>query len=437
MFVARRYISFFIITCIAITLPFLRINDTHLFLLSFDKLELHLFFTRFDMQELYLMPFVFIILFLFIFFITTLGGRIWCGWACPQTLFRVVYRDLLCTKILGIYKSTKNKQTSGENVFLKLVSIIIWTAISALIASNFMWYFIPPEDFFNYIKNPAEHKLLIGILTFITTWLVFDIVYLKEKFCVYICPYARIQSTMFDTDTIQVIYDEKRGGKIYNANEKLPRHKPSSDALCTNCEACVKICPTHIDIRKGMQLDCINCLDCVDACTQVMAKFNQPPLISWTSNKALITNTKVKYARFRTIAYCIVLFIAISALFLMSGKKEHMLLNINRTTQLYSVTKSNEVENYYVFLFQNTDKKEHSYYFEVLDSNISIVSPTTPIVIKPGAKQRVVVTLKSHSLNLNDTKDTPINIKVNAFATDEKEKINVKRDTIFIYPKKL
>ena len=105
----KRYTSFIIISLFALILPFIRINGNHLFLLSFDKKQLHLFFTVFDMQELYPMPFVLILLFLGIFFITTLGGRVWCGWSCPQTIFRTIYRDLIETTLLGIRKSIKNK----------------------------------------------------------------------------------------------------------------------------------------------------------------------------------------------------------------------------------------------------------------------------------------------------------------------------------------
>ncbi|MCC2988247.1 cytochrome c oxidase accessory protein CcoG, partial [Campylobacter jejuni] len=163
-----------------------------------------------------------------------------------------------------------------------------------------------------------------------------DITYLQEKFCVYVCPYARIQSVMFDHDTMQVIYDEKRGGLIYDGHTKL--HKKPPEGECIGCEACVSICPTHIDIRKGMQLECINCLECADACSKVQSKFNRPSLINWTSAKAIETRSKVHYLRFRTIAYFIVLLIALLTLIIMGSKKESMLLNINRSSELYNIS---------------------------------------------------------------------------------------------------
>ncbi|AQW85658.1 cytochrome c oxidase accessory protein [Campylobacter pinnipediorum subsp. caledonicus] len=437
MYAKKRYLSFFIITCIAMFLPFFKVNDNHLFLLNFDQKELNLFFIKFDMQELYLMPFVFIILFLFIFFMTTLGGRVWCGWSCPQTIFRTFYRDLLQTKLLKIRKNVKNKQQDTQNGIKSIVAIVIWTCVSFIIACNFMLYFIPSDYFLDYLLNPSEHKVLIGILAIITSWLVFDIAFLAEKFCIYICPYARIQSVMFDNDTMQVIYNEKRGGKIFDGAVKLWKKPPNEIDECTGCESCVKICPTHIDIRRGMQLDCINCLECIDACSSVMQKLGKTSLITWTSQNATQNNTKVKFARFRTIAYCVVLTIACVVLFLMSGKKENMLLNINRTSELYKIVDNNIVENYYVFLFQNTDKKDHSYFFDTNNTNIKILSPKKPFGIKAGYKKKIIVTLASENLNQNSTKDIPTKIKIKAFADDSKDLINVDRDTIFVYPKKI
>ncbi len=439
----RRYSVYAIVTLIALVLPFIRINGNHLFLLSFDKKQLHLLFTSFDMQELYLMPFLLIILFLSIFFMTTLGGRVWCGWTCPQTIFRVIYRDLICTKILKIRKNIKDKQKEfDENIIKKTISVIIWAALAFVAASNFMWYFVPPEDFFTYLANPAEHKLLVGILIGITTFLVFDVVFLAENFCIYVCPYARVQSVMFDNDTIQVIYDENRGGKLYDGHTKLGKKPTTLGAECIGCEACVRVCPTHIDIRKGMQLECINCLECSDACSEVMGKLGKESLINWTSAKAIKTRSKVKYFRFRTIGYMVALSIAVIALGLMTTKKEHMLLNINRATQLYSIKvlddNTPKVQNAYTFLIQNTDNVEHTYYFDVNETRIKIDRPLKPITLKAGGKKKVIVVLSTTQTLVDDTRrDTPIDITINAYAKDAKETINVDRKTIFVYPKQI
>lgn len=436
----KRYVAFGILTVIALVLPFIRINEKHFFLLSFDKKQLHLFFTSFDMQELYLMPFLLIMLFLGIFFMTTLGGRVWCGWACPQTIFRVIYRDLIETKLLGLRKNINNKQKEpvGESG-KKVLALLIWVALSLVAASNFLWYFVPPEDFFAYLANPMEHMTLIGFMLAIAGFLVYDIVMLKEEFCIYVCPYARVQSVMFDEDTLQTIYNEKRGGVIYDEKGNLINTKPTGETdECTGCEACVRICPTHIDIRKGMQLECINCLECADACTKVMGKLGKESLITWTSPNEVVKGDKTHFIRFRTVAYGIALTIAFIGLLVMGSTKEYMLLNINRTSQLYKIKDDGKnVENAYTFLFQNTDSKNHTYYFEVLDDGFNVKKPSKPFFLEAGKKTKEVVIITSDAtLAPNQKENTPIPIKIKAYATDAQETIVVLRDTIFIYPSK-
>ena len=430
----RRYIFFACITLFVFILPFIRINDAQLFLLSFDKSRVDLFFTKFDMQELYLLPFLFITLFLSIFFLTTLAGRVWCGWSCPQTIFRALFRDLLQTKILKIRKNIHNKQNEPQGqIFKRALAVGIWCVLALIIAANFLWFFVPPLDFFAYLNDVSEHKILLAFWLSIAAWLVYDVVILKENFCVYVCPYARVQSVMFDSDTIQVIYNQKRGGVIYDGKEKFKKPKEEG-ALCTGCEACVRICPTHIDIRKGMQLECINCLECSDVCAKVMGHFNESSLIEWRSINSQNENKKVKIFRFRTVAYLVILCVVLVAAALMSGKKESMLLNINRTSELYKFLDQGEVENSYVFLVQNTQSKDHKFYFEIDDKSIEISRPNKPFTLKAGAKQKVIVTLKSKNENTSE-KDLLKHINIKAYATDEPT-ISVQRASTFIYPKR-
>jgi cytochrome c oxidase accessory protein FixG len=180
----KRYIGYIIATVVALTLPFIKINDNHIFLLSFDKKQLHLLGTAFDMQELYLMPFLLMLLFLGIFAVTSLGGRAWCGWACPQTIFRVIYRDLIESTILDL-RRIKNKQkdidySKRKNQIRKYIGLLLWMAITLVIASNFMWYFVPPENFFTYIQDPINHSILI--LFVLSIAMFFSITFYLIKF---------------------------------------------------------------------------------------------------------------------------------------------------------------------------------------------------------------------------------------------------------------
>lgn len=429
----QRYIFFVFISLVSLVLPFIKINGNHIFLLSFDKKQLQLMGIAFDMQELYLMPFLLIMLFMVVFFLTTLGGRVWCGWACPQTIFRVIYRDFIEGKLLGM-NARRNKQKSKSNALKKVIAIALWSVFAVVAASNFMWYFIPPEDFFAYIANPAEHKVLLGFVGVITLFLVYDVVFLAENFCVYVCPYARIQSVMYDNNTIMEIYDDKRGGVIYDKDGAKIADKPA-EGDCVGCMACVNVCPTHIDIRKGLQLECINCLECADACAPVMASLGKENLIKWTSYEAM-EKGKTKIFRFRIIAYIVMLSLAFIGLILLGSKKENMLLNINRTSELYAVKDGGVIENHYTFLFQNTDSQAHEYYFEVVgNKDITISRPKDSFKLNPGSKvNKVVVLSTDKEIVKNDRKDTPIPIKIRAFAVDKKDLIVVERDAVFFYP---
>jgi len=433
----KRYLTFGIITIMSLILPFIKIGGNHLFLLNFEKKQLHLIFTTFDMQELYLMPFILIFLFLGVFFLTTLGGRVWCGWACPQTVFRVIYRDLIETKLLGLRKRIKNKQADSKKSPKKIIAVAIWTILAFIAAANFTWYFLPPEDFFKYLQNPTEHRVLFGFVIAIAAFLIYDVIILKEDFCIYVCPYARVQSVMYDEETIQTVYNENRGGKIYDKQKNLINIKPEAEEdECTGCQACVAICPTHIDIRKGMQLECINCLECADACTKVMNKLGKTSLITWASSSAVEQNRKTQFLRFRTVAYGVALTLALVALFMMGKTKEHMLLNINRTTQLYKIKDGGkDIQNAYTFLFQNTDSEDHKYYFTIEHEGLSIKKPAKPFMLKAGSKLKKIVIIKADkNLSIHQEEDTLLDITIKAYAVDNEKKIMVKRETTFIYP---
>jgi cytochrome c oxidase accessory protein FixG len=276
---------------------------------------------------------------------------------------------------------------------------------------------------------------------------VIDVVFIKEDFCIYICPYSRVQSVLYDDDTVMAIYDPHRGGEIYeghgydrhkavNKQKELLATNPAAE--CTTCESCVTVCPTHIDIRKGLQLECINCLECVDACTTVMGALGKPSLVRWSSeNETIYQKGKTNYLRPKVIAYITVLVLVLIALFAMGSTKENMLLNVNKTTRLYKIHDNGVVENDYIFLFTNTDSKPHTYYFEIADNDkIKIVRPKEPFKIGAGKKKKKVVILETDVQLAKDTrKDVPIPVTIRAYATDDKEKIVIERKTVFVYPR--
>jgi len=447
----KRYWVYVAVTIISLVMPWITINGNHLFLLSFDQKKLHLAGVAFDMQELYLMPFLLMLLFLGIFAVTAVGGRAWCGWACPQTIFRTIYRDGIETKLLGLRKRIKNKQkdpdmSKMENKVKFVIAILLWSILAFIAAADFLWFFVPPEDFFAYLSNPTEHMTLVGMLVGIALFIIADVVFIKENFCVYVCPYSRVQSVLYDDDTIMAVYDPVRGGDIYegHGNDRHKQFTKQKDLLsvepsaeCTTCESCVTVCPTHIDIRKGLQLECINCLECVDACTTVMGALGKPSLVRWSSEKEAVKHEgKTNYFRGKVIAYFTVLSIVLVSLFVMGSKKEHMLLDINKSPRLYKILENGAVQNDYIFMFSNTDSKDHTYYFEIVgNEKIKIKRPSEPFKISAGKKKKKVVVLEVNEPLGNAThKDAPIPVKIKAYALDDKENISVERQAVFMYP---
>ncbi|HJE03541.1 Ubp3 associated protein Bre5 [Aliarcobacter thereius] len=440
----KRYLMYLFITIFSLSLPFIQINGNQIFLLSFDKMQFHFFGTAFDMQELYLMPFLLMLLFVGIFAITAIGGRAWCGWSCPQTIFRVIYRDLIEATLFKM-RRIKNKQknidfSKNNNKIKKAIGVVIWSALALVAASNFMWFFVPPQDFFAYLQDPSEHLFLIGFVLAITAFLVYDVIILKEDFCVYICPYSRIQTVLYDNNTYQAIYSTKRGGHIYNENKEQivwkAKDLPDPKNECTACDACVTVCPTHIDIRKGLQLECINCLECVDACTTVMGKLGKESLVQWSSTNQIENNTPTKLFRKNTIMYFVALSLTIALMFVMSGEKEYMLLNVNKDTELYKIKDGNVVSNNYVLLFQNTESKQLTYHLEVVDNPNITIKRFEPFTLSPGKMAKKVVILQTDKLLVdNNLKDTPVKITLKAYAIEDPEKVKVFRNATFFFPR--
>ncbi|MBH0288489.1 cytochrome c oxidase accessory protein CcoG [Helicobacter pylori] len=441
----KRYIGFLLISLALLITPFVRIDGAHLFLISFEHKQLHFLGKIFSAEELQILPFMVILLFIGIFFITTSLGRVWCGWACPQTFLRVLYRDVIETKIFKLHKKISNKQESPKNTpsykIRKALSVLLFAPVVAGLMMLFFFYFIAPEDFFMYLKNPSDHPIAMGFWLFSALVVLFDIVVVAERFCIYLCPYARVQSVLYDNDTLNPIYDEKRGGVLYDNQGRLfplPPKKRSAENECVNCLHCVQVCPTHIDIRKGLQLECINCLECVDACTITMAKYNRPSLIQWSSTNATNTRQKVRLVRLKTIAYMGVIAIVVALLAITSFKKERMLLDINRNSDLYELRSSGYVDNDYVFLFHNTDNKDHEFYFKILgQKDIHIKKPLNPIAIKAGQKIKAVVILrkplKGNATEYKRAKDILIPIMIQAYSADDKN-ITIERESVFIAP---
>lgn len=435
----KRYLIYFIITIFIMIIPFITINDNHLLLLSFEKLQFHFLGSVYSVSELYVMPFLLMFLFIGIFALTSIFGRVWCGWACPQTIFRVIYRDLIESTILDL-RRIKNKQkdidyNKKSNQLKKYLSLVLWGIITLIIACNFMLYFVPPEDFFLYLQDPINHSFMIIFIISIAVFLIYDIVFMKENFCVYVCPYSRIQSVLYDDNTKQVTYDFNRGGKIYEKGAKsiFKIKQWGNNEECTTCEACVKICPTHIDIRKGLQVECINCLECSDACSTVMGKLGKKSLINWGSTNKILNKQNISIFTKRNITYFVSLFLCLFLAFYFSLEKESFLVNVNKTTELYSKKENGIISNNYILTIHNTQDKDYTFDIRLVENKDLKIKRFDSFELKAGEKIKKILILETTE-NFEKLKEKPSKISIEIF-TKENEKVKLSRQIAFFYPK--
>jgi cytochrome c oxidase accessory protein FixG len=437
-----RHWAFVAIALFTLAVPFIQINGNQLLMMSFLHMEFHLLGIVYDMQELYLIPLVLILFFVGIFLLTALGGRVWCGWGCPQTMFRALYRDLIQGKLLGLRKwHIKNrplKLTKPQDKVKFVLGVLLLTPLMLLASANLLWFFVSPYEFIDLLLHePGEHSILLGFWLGFAGFFLIDITWIAERFCRYACPYARIQTVLFDADTPVAIYDRQRGDNADGSRgAKNSNKERDSSGDCTGCEACVRVCPAGIDIRQGLQLACVSCLECVDACEPVMARVNKANLVHWASEKTL-SGKRIQWFRPRVLIYLAVM-LAIAVFLVYRGQnRETLLLNVNRTTELYSIKDDGQrVENHYVILITNIDSEPHEFALEVTDlPGVAITRPKEPFRILPDSRVRKVVIVSTDQMLVNDPdRNTSLPMHIRAYALDGPEQIQTLKPTVFMFP---
>jgi cytochrome c oxidase accessory protein FixG len=437
-YAVKRYWFYAFVTVLTLIIPFITIGGNHVLLLSFEKLQFHFLGLAFNVNEFYIMPFLLIFFFIGIFAITSILGRAWCGWGCPQTIFRTIYRDLIQGTLLDLRKVT-NKQkplnsSSFKNKIKMAIGFIIWILLALIASTNFIWYFVPPEDFFQYMHHPDEHLFIIGFIATTAAFLIYDIVWMKENFCTYLCPYSRIQTTLYDEDTKHVVYNYNRGGMIYQNDKKQITDIKQwlNTEECTTCEACVKVCPTHIDIRKGLQLECINCLGCADACTEVMGKLGKKSLIEWGSEKSVLTKIKSVILSKRNIMYFTTMIASLLFAILFAYGQENISVFINNTGERYK-EHNGIVRNNYIITVHNTQKSSYTYAVKSQDPNYTVGKFSLSLSPDKIRKRVLVVSTDSKSYS-SSQKDTVVKLDLIIYAKED-PKISVKREISFMYPR--
>jgi len=248
----------------------------------------------------------------FIAFMTSLFGRVWCGWACPQTVFIQSIFMKIEQMVEGGARQRRDLDRapmSFNKLFKKIIKWTLFTAISLHIAHTFAGYIVGPRELLSMsLHSPMENfGIFMGVMIFAGIILL-DFGWFREQFCIIACPYGRMQSVLMDNNSIVVAYDPKRGEP---RRGDVPRDQEGD---CINCYNCVKVCPTGIDIRRGTQLECIACTQCIDACDEIMTKIKKPTgLIRYSSENQLRGETH-KWVTPRSILYIIISLCFVTAL---------------------------------------------------------------------------------------------------------------------------
>lgn len=310
-------------------LPWVKINGHQALLLDFVERKFAIFGLTFWSHDGPLIFFILATLTIGLAFVTAIWGRVWCGWACPQTVFIDGIFRRIEYWIIGSHIRQMNLARapwSGEKILKLSVVWTLFSIVSLIIAHSFLAYFIGAERLVEMTQhNPRENWTVFLIMAFITGFLLFDFGWFREQFCIIMCPYGRFQSVLMDEDSLTVSYDPYRGEPRRGTAEA---GQPDGD--CIDCYRCVAVCPTGIDIRRGLQMECVGCTACIDACDEVMEKIDKPRgLIRYATGNSL-KGIRPGWIRPRVAIYSVLLVVVISMLAVTISRREEILVTILR-----------------------------------------------------------------------------------------------------------
>ncbi|MEM7209240.1 MAG: cytochrome c oxidase accessory protein CcoG [Pseudomonadota bacterium] len=299
-----------------------------------------------------------------LFFFTALAGRLWCGYACPQTVWTEVFmwieNWIEGTRIQQIKRD--KAPMSSEKFWRKSAKHAVWLILSLHTGYTFVGYFTP--------LDVLTHETLTATLgPWELFWILFygfatygNAGWMREQVCLYMCPYARFQSAMFDAETLIISYDEARGEprkRGRNANDDPPGD-------CVNCQLCVQVCPTGIDIRDGLQYECIGCAACIDACDEVMEKVDKPKGLIRYTTESVLQGKPSRIMRPRIYVYTVLLVVLVSVLGFGLANRIPLELDIIRDRNaLFREASNGYLENVYTVRVMNMEERDHTYTLNV------------------------------------------------------------------------
>lgn len=383
-------------------LPWINWGGQQAVLFDLPNRQFRIFFVTFWPQDFYLLAAILIIAAFSLFMVTAWVGRVWCGYTCPQTVWTAIFMwaEQLCEGSRNQRIKRDRGPWTADKVRRKTAKHLMWVGFALLTGLTFVGYFSPMRELSaNLVGIALGHW---GLNFWEVAWIVFftcatyiNAGWMREQVCIYMCPYARFQSVMFDKDTLIVSYDSQRGEKR-GPRKKTLDQRPSGMGDCVDCQICVQVCPTGIDIRNGLQYECINCALCIDGCNSVMQQMGyEPGLIRYTTENAL-AGKKQHFIRPRLIGYATAVTVMVVLFITALVNRIPLQLDVSRERdRLYIETPEGLIENIYTLKVINMDQQAHQYTITV-----------------QGLEDAVIVGKKSVWLDVGEVKDLPLRLRL-------------------------
>lgn len=373
LYTYRKWVSYTLLLLL-FACPFIKFNGEQLILLNFIARKFVFFGLIFTPQDFYLFALAMMIFIIFIVCFTVVLGRLWCGWACPQTIFmEMVFRriEYWIEGDANQQKKLDAQQWNREKVLKKGFKHFFFLIISFVVANTFLAYLIGSDQLYKIITEPVGLHVS-GFSSILLFTLIFYGVfaYVREVVCTVICPYGRLQGVLLDNQSLIVAYNEKRG----EPRGHLQKNKPTAvTGDCVDCGLCVQVCPTGIDIRKGTQLECVNCTACIDSCNEVMLKINKPANLIGFYTQDFIEHQKPFKLSLKAYGYAAVLVVVMIVFSSLIYKRQDVETTVLRASgTLYQTNADGTISNLYHAELINKTNKLVKFSFRSKDSTDQI-----------------------------------------------------------------
>lgn len=408
---ARRAVAYALIAFF-VALPYVRINGKPSVLLDIPARRFTFFGTTFLPTDTALLALLLVGWFLGIFLITALVGRVWCGWACPHT----VYLEFVFRPIERLFEGTRGRggKSFGKVApWRKAAKWACYVAAAAAVAHVFLSYFVGVDRLAVWVRqSPFDHPVPFLVMVAAVGLMLLNFTWFREQMCLIACPYGRFQSVLLDRQSLIVAYDVGRGEQRGKLRKVLPILPGQGD--CVDCGACVRTCPTGIDIRNGLQMECVNCTQCIDACNAIMDRIGKPRGLVRYSSQAAIEGDPSRGFRARVVLYPLALSaVGIAFLVLLFGRDSFDATLLRNVGSPFTVAPDGQVRN--SFRLKIVNRGEETVEFSVFvppAAGLTIAAGGEPFQLPPGeAVTRPILISAPRSLFQFGAHELPLKIR--------------------------